>query len=143
MISIARRMPTRRGNAQDAAAVRGERNGTIRGRKVGVVRGDDEVAGVHEGEPESRHGALHLADHGVGHAVERFDSGMQAGDHALEATSAIGGFAVEHAGKRPDVAACHEVLACPADHDDAQCVVGRDVRGCVDQRIHECKSRAR
>ena len=47
------------------------------------------------------------------------------------------GFALEHAGERPDVAAGHEVLARAADHDDAQSVVGSDVRSGVDQRIHE------
>ena len=40
-------------------------------------------------------------------------------------------------GERPDVAARHEVLARAAHDDDAQRIVGRDVGGGVDQRVHQ------
>ncbi len=71
------------------------------------------------------------------HPLERLDRRVEARDHPAEIRGALRGRLGELAGERPQVAARHEVLAGAADDDDVQAVVGGDIGGGVDQRVHQ------
>ena len=72
-----------------STAVRRECDVSIGRCEVGVVGGDDQIAGIHERQPESRDGPMDLADHRMRHAVKVLDSRMQPTDHTLEARIAL------------------------------------------------------
>jgi hypothetical protein len=107
----------------------------IRGREIGVVGRDHEVAGVHQRQAEAGHRALHAPDDRVRHPVQMLDRRVQATDCLPEAIAADGRGFGQALGERPDVAAGHEMPAGPAQHDDAQAVVGGDARRVSDERI--------
>ena len=68
-----------------AAAIRRERDLAIRGREIGVVGGDHEIARVHQRQAEAGHRAVHAADDRMRHPVQVLDRGVQASDEAREA----------------------------------------------------------
>ena len=118
-----------------STAVRRERDLPVRGREIGVVGGNDKIAGVHQRQAEPGDSAVDAADDRMRHAVQMLDRRMQASDHAREAFAARGRRFAEPRGERPDVAAGHEVPPRAAQHDDAQAVVAGDRRRVRDEGL--------
>ena len=105
-----------------AAAVRRQRDLAVGGREIGVVGGDDEIAGVHQRQAEAGDGAVHARDDRMRHPVQMSRS-PRAGARSMRAKSCAARSPAGRAsarGERADVAAGHEVPAGAAQDDDAQ-----------------------
>ena len=127
-----------------AAAVGREPDLPVRGRKICVVRGDDEIARRCERQPEAGDGAVHRADHRMRHPLQVLDRRMQAVDDQLEiALAAARVRASRRVRERPQVAARHEVLPAPCSTTTRRRRVGGDVADVGDERIHHRRDRVR
>ena len=119
-----------------AAAVGCRRDVAVRGREIGVVGGDREVAGAQQRQAEAGDGAARLRDGDRRHPVQMLDRGMQALDHRLELRAPRLGRVIESGGEAAQIAACHEVPARAAHDDDPQRRVCGQRGGSLDQRVH-------
>ena len=83
-------VPTMPRQRPRAAAVRRERDVAVRRREIGVVGGDDEVAGVHQRQAEAGDGAVDAADDRMRHPVQVLDGDVQAARSCAGSGAALG-----------------------------------------------------
>jgi hypothetical protein len=122
-----------------ATAIGGERDLPVRRSEVGVVRRDDDVAGIHQREPESGNGAVNAPDHRMRHSMDAFDGGVQAIDHVAKAVATLGRRFFQTRREAADVAARHEMFTGAFDDHHAQRIVGSNIRNPPDQRVDHRK----